>query len=458
MDRAGGEGQPLAGLSGSVVDYAWSPDSKAIALVIEDPDPDRAANAAAEAVIPSPARPGVPPPPGAPPSDTAASPGPQGGGGDKDRPPKPIVIDRFQFKEDIDGYLGKKRQRLFLYDLATHKAHRLTTGDFAEALPAWSPDGKRIAFVSKRAPDPDRTYDFNVYLAPAGAAPTEPVRLTAYEGEDNSPQWSSPLAWSPDGREIAYLEGGPVKLFSYGVRKLAVVPAAGGAPRVLTAGLDRNVGNPVWSRDGREIRFLVEDDEAQRIAKVPAAGGAVSEVAGGWRKFASLRAGPKDGLAALLSTPAAPNEVYVLDGGGKPRQLTHQNEAWLKEVEIAPVVRTSFKSRDGTEVHGFLVTPPGATVGKTPAHRPLQPWRAAVAERRRVLDELADLRRPRLCGGGAELPRRHGPRRGLRQGDLRRLGLGGCPGRAGRRRRRGGQGPRRSRPPRDRRLELWAAS
>jgi dipeptidyl aminopeptidase/acylaminoacyl peptidase len=360
MDRAGGEGQPLSGVTGSVISYAWSSDSKALALIVEDPDPDQKANAAAEAVIPSPDRPGVPPPPGAP-----ATPAPPAApGDDKAKPPKPIVIDRFQFKEDIDGYLGKKRQRLFLYDIASHTAHRLTTGDFDEALPAWSPDGKAVAFVSNRASDPDRSYDSNVYLVVAGAAPTEPRRLTAYEGEDNNPQSGSPLAWSPDGREIAYVQGGPLKLMSYGARHLAVVPAAGGAARVLTPGLDRNVSNPVWSADGREIRFLLEDDEAQRIAKVPAAGGPVSDVAGGWRKFASPRSGPNGQMAALLSTPTQPTEVYVLDAAGQPRQLTHQNDAWLKEVDVAPTVRTSFKSRDGTEVHGFLVTPPGAPAGK----------------------------------------------------------------------------------------------
>jgi dipeptidyl aminopeptidase/acylaminoacyl peptidase len=359
MDRAGGEGQPLAGLVGSVTDYAWSPDSKTLAIVVEDPDPDRVANAAAEAVIPSPDRPGVPPPPGAPPAAVAPT-----AAGDKDKPPKPIVIDRFQFKQDIDGYLGKKRQRLFLYDLAGHKARRLTTGDFDEALPAWAPDGRSLAFVSKRGPDPDRSDDSNLYLAAVGATPAEPVRLTAYEGEDNPAQSGSPLAWSPDSREIAYVQGGPVKLIGYGVRRLAVVPAAGGPARVLTATLDRNVSNPVWARDGKSIRALVEDDEAQRIVQVPAAGGAVAEVAGGWRKFSSLRAGPGGALAALLSTPTAPTEVYVLDAAGQPRQLTHQNDAWLKEVEVAPTVRTRFKSRDGTEVHGFLVTPPHAVAGQ----------------------------------------------------------------------------------------------
>ena len=356
MDRAGGEGKPLKGITGSVMDYAWSPDSRTIALVILDPNPDEKANAAAQAALPSPAKPGDP---------AAATPTPVSDAGDKDKPqPKPIVIDRFQFKQDIAGYLGKKRQRLFLYEIASGAARRLTTGDYGEALPAWSPDGARLAFVSKRTTDPDRTHDFNLFVASVAAKAVEPVRITAYDGADNAPNWSSRLAWSPNGREIAYLQGGPAKLIAYGVRTLAVVPAAGGAPRVLTSGLDRNVSDPIWSADGRSIRFLVEDDQTQVVSEIPAAGGTIKPVVDGWRKFSSPSAAPKGSLAVLLSTPAAPPEVYAVDTAGTVRQLSRQNEAWLKEVDIAPVVRTSFKSRDGTEIHGFLVTPPGAPTAK----------------------------------------------------------------------------------------------
>jgi dipeptidyl aminopeptidase/acylaminoacyl peptidase len=192
----------------------------------------------------------------------------------------------------------------------------------------------------------------------AATTPSQPTALTTYEGADNPAEVGSYPAWSPDGREIAYLQGGPVKQITYGVRSLAVVPAAGGKPRLLTPGLDRNVSNPKWSADGRTIRFLEEDDEASLIAEVPAAGGAVKTVAGGWRSFTAPSTATNGGLAVLLSTPAAPTEVYAVDASGAVRQLSHQNDPWLEEVDIAPTERTVFKSRDGTEVHGFLVTPP----------------------------------------------------------------------------------------------------
>lgn len=357
MDRAGGEGRKLPGIAGSVEDIAWSPDSKTIALIVKDPDPNEKANAAAEAGTAASPAAGTPQKPEAKPAAEASA-------KDKDeKPPKPIVIDRFQFKEDITGYLGRQRHRLWLYDVATQTMRRATTGDYDEYLPAWSPDGRSIAFSSKRLPDPDRSYDFNLFVVSAGSPPADPRQLTTYAGADNDPEWGSHPAWSPDGRNIAYLQGGPVELFSYGVRNLAVIPAAGGAPRVLTTGLDRNVNDPVWSADGRSLRFAVEDDETSRIAEVAAAGGPVKPVVGGFRLIHAPSGGGKGHMAVLLSTPSAPDEVYALEGTSL-RPLSHANDAWLKDVQIGTVTRTVLRSKDGTEVHGFVILPPGARPGE----------------------------------------------------------------------------------------------
>src|SRR5438874_1888397 len=69
--------------------------------------------------------------------------------------PKPIVIDRYQYKRDVTGYLETKRSHLSLFDLDTKKVQPLTAGlDEDDASATWSPDGKRIAFVRTPTREP----------------------------------------------------------------------------------------------------------------------------------------------------------------------------------------------------------------------------------------------------------------------------------------------------------------
>jgi len=328
LDRSGGEAQRVTDLPGGVSDYAWSPDSKRLALIASDPDTTAAAK-----------------------SDTT-----------KPKTASPIVIDRFQFKEDETGYLDRRRDHLYLFELATRKAQILTPGNYYEKAPSWSPDGRSIAFSSKRRPDFDRTDNWDLYVVDATPG-ARPRQVTTFEGPDMNPDWGGrSVTWSPDGKYLAYVQGGPLKLIYYAGQKLAVVPASGGPARIVTPALDRNVLSPRWSADGKSLLFLLEDDRVTHLARVPAQGGSVELLTKGRRQVSDYSVSTNGRVTVLASSPTAPHEVFAVEGT-ELRPLSRQNDQWLRSIQLAPVEEISFPSRDGTSINGFLVRPVGYRTG-----------------------------------------------------------------------------------------------
>lgn len=333
LDRTGGEARQLTKLPGGVTDFAWSPDGKRLALIASDPDPED-------------------PVPGATENEKAK---------EEKKTKAPIVIDRYQFKEDGTGYLRHLRDHLYLFDLETATAVLLTPGDYDEFAPVWSPDGSRIAFVSKRDGDPDRNENTDVFVIAArpGAAPEQ---LTQFESADAAFYWGAP-SWSPDGKVIAYLQGGPRKYRDYDPPTLATIPAGGGEPQLIAAGLDRAANEVTWSSDGRSLLFLLEDDRSQQLARIPAVGGEVERLTEpGAVVWNYSTAGERTAL--LLTQPDQPAEVFALEDGGALRQLSDQNRDLLQRVQLGAVEGISATAADGSEVRGLLVKPPGFAVGK----------------------------------------------------------------------------------------------
>ena len=218
----------------------------------------------------------------------------------------------FHFLEDGVGFMDKSREHLYVLDLATRKTDILTPGSFNESLPAWSPDSKNIAFVSKRGQESDRNNNWDLY-AIAAQSGAKARQLTTFIGSDSAPDWDSRPVWSPDGKSIAYLQGGSPKLIEYAVHHLAIIPAEGGTPRLLTANLDRNVAKPRFTTDGKSILFLIEDDGNVHLAKIPVTGGKIERFLAGRRDISKFDLGRDGKIALLSSTPQQPNAVFAFN-------------------------------------------------------------------------------------------------------------------------------------------------
>ncbi len=325
LDRRGGEALRLTEIKGGVGGYAWSPDGKRLVLVVSEQDP-------------------------------ADEPEKMEGWKRKAKPP--VVIDRYHFKQDRAGYLKTLGTHLWLFDMASRKAEQLTFGPYVDGSPAWSPDGGRIVFASNRGPDPDRNPDSNVFVVEAKPG-AEVKRLTSNE----TPDGGRP-AWSPDGRWIAFLFGDEPKYSAYGLSKLAVVPSAGGVAKVLTATLDRPVSGPLlWSADGASLLFLAEDDRESFAGRVPAGGGPVERLTTGRRTVSNISLGPDGAITLLAGTATDVGEVQALENGNL-RRLTRQNDALFAGLELGVTEPFSSKSKDGTVVNSLLVKPASYVPGK----------------------------------------------------------------------------------------------
>lgn len=317
MDRRGGEGRKWTDIKGGISDYAWSPDGKKILLTLTDQEKEDS---------------------------------------DKIKTTKPYVIDRYKYKQDVEGYRYKKLySHLYLFDITTKKTDTLTRGSYDEGNAVWSPDGTMIAFTSNHSEDPDKNENSDIFIIEAKAGAT--VRqLTTWRGSDHGPRWS------PDSKWIAYTRStSDADYIMYDQPILCIQSAAGGEPKLLTQQLDRPVSNPRWSPDGKTIIAQVTDDRRQYLGSFSPQDGKMTKLVEGDRSF-----GPTESVAtaaagswfATMSDPYTPTEIYAIEKGAV-RRLTHKTDSFLAPLSLATVEGFSSTSSDGTKVSGLLFKPAG---------------------------------------------------------------------------------------------------
>lgn len=313
LDRRGGEARPLTHVPQGVNAYEWSPDGTRLVLAIHDTL-------------------------GIPWSGKSA---------------RPKVITRLQFKQDGTGYLDTLRTHLYVFTLANGALTQVTSGNDDEDDPVWSPDGRWIAFVSNRTPDPDANRNTDIWIVAADTTRGPTLRqVTTNSGPDVQP------TWSPDGKEIAYVMNAEPDLLWYATAHLAVVPAAGGVPRVLTTALDRNVDNPRFAADGKSIWFLLEDAGERDVARIGVDGSGLVRPVAGHVDVGAYALAPDGAPVVLLSLPDLPGEIFKL-ARDSLRRVTAVNDSLMQALDLGGVQKVKFPSTGGAQIEAFIFTPPG---------------------------------------------------------------------------------------------------
>ena len=316
LPLSGGEPRRVTNLQNGVTSFAWSPDSTRFVCLS------------------------------------------QSGPSDKAKSPSDVRHYRHaNYKFNDTGWFDDKRSHLWVVEIATGIAKQITSGDdWNDTDPQWSPDGKKIAFVSDRTGrefDEGRNKDIWVIDAAGGSL----TKISQSDEPDTSPRWS------PDGKMIAFLSA----LQRRAHPKIWLAPSQGGVmPRLAVDNLDVIPTALRWAEAGRALYFETGIKGTTHLLRADIEARRASQVTTGERTIRLADINDKTGrMAYAVNDPTHLDDLYIANlNGQNEHQLTHLNAELFTGLQLAHVERVPFKGADGWDVDGFLMKPIGWEPGK----------------------------------------------------------------------------------------------
>jgi len=328
----GGEARQLTWARWGASDPVWSPDGAFIVYAAEVGEPD--------------------------------DPEAEDAGLHEKRVPAVRRIDRLWNRLDGVGWIYERRSHLFRIRSEGGQPEQLTDGDWDDASPAFSPDGRRIAFTSDRTAERWSWPANDIWVLDV---PSKGVtRLT------DETVYAGPPAWSPDGRQVAFTASRRRHEDGYTDLMVANLDVPG-AVRKLTEDFlptfgdsaidDQRAGHGgphlYWSTDGRQIYSQASGRGSTLVYAVPAEGGTPRAVVAGRRRVYALSMDRERHRIALAgSDPSTPGDLFAHDtAGGPDARLTELSASLLREVELAAPEEFSFKGADDWDIQGWIMHP-----------------------------------------------------------------------------------------------------
>jgi dipeptidyl aminopeptidase/acylaminoacyl peptidase len=268
------------------------------------------------------------------------------------------IIGQVRYREDGAGYLRPGYNHVFAISADGGAARQLTFGPYDDGgSVAWTANGRSLLVSANRGKDADRDPE-NTDLFAVDAESGALRQLTTRYGPDEQP------VASPDGRLIAFV-GYDDKLLGYQNKRLSVMNPDGTNVRVLTT-IDRSVGDPQWSGDGKSIFVSYADHGTTKVARITLDGRltvAATGLASGEldRPYSSgdFSVSKNDTVAVTAGDTTHPGDVAIAGRGGLLRRLTNLNQDLFAGKTLGNVkAMTVASTAGGLPIDAWMVTPP----------------------------------------------------------------------------------------------------
>ncbi len=258
---------------------------------------------------------------------------------------------RAKVQDDVYAYDENFQQRhLWKAKVGTKTEARLTSGDFSVLGFELSRDGSHIAMHRSTSPLYGDNERGEIWITTGEGK--EPRQLTTNTVTESG------ATISPDGRQVLFVSNSNDRFETYYNPKIFVVPASGGAARVVGADLPYEVEEAAWSRDGRTIYFVANTGVRSQLFRIEATGGQATPLTqgdhalGGWSYVPDV-----ERHVFTRDEPSNPGEVWVLSGTGASTRVTRIFEGLATQFALPRQERTEWKGADGVTVEGLLYYP-----------------------------------------------------------------------------------------------------